>query len=187
MCGLGMSMLAACERAPTEPVVTTTSPSESTCAGERREVLRIDQDLHPDDDYEIVVDAWVVGADELLDVRMTWIDTANADRRSPFGRGVRRHLELEYGRRDSRRWTVRLGARDRVWAIEIAMDATGSVGAFADVRAAGTILERCRIQRGALESTKLLGLPVGLDRIVVACIDAAGREHEGELVETEAR
>jgi hypothetical protein len=157
----------------------------STGVGERREVLRIDQDFHPDDAYEIVVDAWV-GADELIDVRMTWIDTANADRRSPFGRGVRRHLELDYVRHDSQSWTVRLGARGRTWAFAIERDPAGNVRALATVRTAGTIVERCRIQGGALHSTKVFGLPVGLRRILVSCTDAAGVEHDGELVESGA-
>jgi len=147
-------------------------------------VVRIDQDFHPDDAYEIVVDAWVQGAQELVDVRMTWVDTANADRRSPFGRGVRRHLELDYVRNGARSWTIRLGARGHTWALEIGMDPAGSVHAHADVRTDAAIVERCRVHRGVLESTKLFGLPVGLARILVSCTDAAGVAHDGELVES---
>jgi hypothetical protein len=181
-----MISVVACERsASTAPTKTTTEPHASATVGHRSEVVRIDQDLHPNDAYEIVLDGFVT-ADALVDVQMGWVDTADADRRSPFGRGVRRHLELDLVRRDAQHWDVRLGTAAHSWTIAVERDATGSVRALADVRTGTTIVERCRIRRGVLHSTKVFGLPVGLRRIQVSCTDGDGVAHEGELVESGA-
>jgi hypothetical protein len=159
------------------PTTTTTSVQASPRV--QREVLRIDQDLHPDDDYEVVLDAWLDG-DEIVDVRLQWIDTGDADRRSPFGRGVRRHLDVDYVRHGPRRWTVRLGASTSAWELSIERDA-GGLSASARVRSNGASVDRCRVDAARIDSRRVLGIPVGVARIVVSCTDDAGAVHEGEL------
>jgi hypothetical protein len=149
----------------------------------RQEIFRIDQDLHPDEDYEIVLDGWVRGGEELVDVRMTWVDTAEADRRSPFGRGVRRHLDLQYVRHDARSWTVHMRSRIGHRAFAIELDAAGIPVAFADIRtSAGAIVERCRVHDAQLAARRILGVPYDLSGLAVTCTDAAGNRRDGEPV-----
>jgi hypothetical protein len=148
----------------------------------RHEVLRIDQDLHPDESYEIVLDGWVRSREELVDVRMTWVDTAHADRRSPFGRGVRRHLDLQYVRHDSRSWSVHMRTRAGSRAFAIELDPTGLPIARANVRTSiGTMIARCRVHDARIVSRRILGVPFELSGVGVTCTDDAGIVREGEL------
>lgn len=62
----------ACEPSPTGRVDPPgPSDDEVTTAPDvvRHEIIRIDQDLHPDENYEIVIDGWVHG-EELVDARI---------------------------------------------------------------------------------------------------------------------
>lgn len=174
----------ACEPSPTGRVDPPTPSDHEVTAPDvvRHEVIRIDQDLHPEESYEIVIDGWVHG-DELVDVRMTWVDTANADRRSPFGRGVRRHLDLQYVRHDARSWTVRLRSRAGTRAFAIELEPTGLPIARANVLTpAGVAIPRCRVHEARLDSRKFLGVPFDLSGVTVTCSDEAGTVREGELV-----
>jgi hypothetical protein len=175
----------ACEPSAPSPVEPTTieqSADETAPDVVHHEIIRIDQDLHPDEDYEIVLDGWVRG-DELVDVRMTWVDTANGDTRSPFGRGVRRHLDLQYVRHDARSWTVHLRSRAGARAFAIELDSIGVPIAYANILTPNdAAIRRCRVREGRIVSRKILGVPFDLSGIGVACTDEAGVLREGELV-----
>ena len=149
------------------------------------EVLRLDQDFHPNDDYEIAVDAWNDRSDpaSLELVRMWWVDTAKADERSPFGRGVRRHIDIQYSHDRPDAWTIRIEQGGSVYAFEVELDSgSGKVQAFGDVvTEAGDRLSRCPIQRSRLVAKKFLGIPTGLDRLDVVCTDEGGQTHAGRL------
>jgi hypothetical protein len=176
----------ACEPSPTgrvaPPVIEQAADAtvpDVVC----HEVIRIDQDLHPEESYEIVLDGWVRSGEELVDVRMTWVDTANADRRSPFGRGVRRHLDLQYVRHDARSWTVRMRSRAGNRAFVIELGPTGVPLAYANIRtSSGASIARCRVHDARIASRKILGIPVELSGLGVTCTDATGALREGELV-----
>lgn len=145
-------------------------------------VLRIDQDFHPNDDYEIAIDAWVSDAspDSLAAVRMWWLDTSDADARSPFGKGVRRHIDIDYDQTDDG-WDIRIkqGRKAYVFAVELE---DGKAHASAKVRAKGQVIEDCKVERSRLVAKKILGIPTGLKRIDVTCSDAEGQRHRGSVL-----
>lgn len=145
-------------------------------------VLRIDQDFHPNDDYEISIDAWVADGspDDLAAVRMWWLDTSDADARSPFGKGVRRHIDIDYKERDAG-WDIQIkqGRKKYVFAVDLN---DGKAVASANVRAKGELIEDCNVSRSRLVAKKVLGIPTGLRRIDVTCTDADGNEHRGSVV-----
>jgi len=145
-------------------------------------VLRIDQDFHPNDDYEIAIDAWVADGspDALAAVRMWWMDTADADARSPFGKGVRRHIDIDYDQRDAG-WDIRIKqGRKKAYVFAVDLE-DGKAVASADVRTKGGLVEDCQVTRSRLVAKKVLGIPTGLRRIDVACTDADGNEHRGSV------
>jgi hypothetical protein len=146
-------------------------------------VLRIDQDFHPNDDYEIAIDAWVADdkPDSLTAVRMWWLDTSDADARSPFGRGVRRHIDIDYDQTDEG-WDIRIKQGRRkayVFAVELT---DGKAVASATVKADGQVIEDCKVKRSRLVAKKVLGIPTGLKRINVTCTDAEGTQHKGSVM-----
>lgn len=150
-----------------------------------QEVLRLHQDFHPDDAYQIAVDAWVEEAkpDELALVRMWWVDTSKNDERSVFGKGVRRHIDITYIREERDLWTIAIKQGDSSFRFELELNPeTGVVQAYGDVATdGGTLVERCPIQDSRLVARKFLGLPTGLDRLDVVCRTESGERHEGHL------
>jgi len=152
---------------------------------EHVEVLRIDQDFHPNGDYEIAVDAWVTPGNTVGEVRMWWTDTAREGERSPFGNGVRKHITIDYERRESTCWLVHIRqGRSKHFALDVQLGEGGTIGAFGDVlEDDGSTVHHCRVIAGRLVSRKLLGLPIGLRALEVVCADPQGVRHRGELIE----
>lgn len=150
-----------------------------------QEVARIDQELHPDDDYQIAIDAWISNEPtvELAEVRMWWVDTGKGDERSPFGRGVRRHIDIEYERRDARSFAIHLAEKERVFSLEIVLADDGVASAFAPVQlSSGERVDHCRVDGGRLVAKTVVGLPVGLDRLEVSCVDDQGQRYNAAVV-----
>lgn len=145
-------------------------------------VLRIDQDFHPNDKYEIAIDAWVSDGepDSLAAVRMWWLDTSDANARSPFGKGVRRHIDIDYKERGSG-WDIRIkqGRKAYVFAVDLE---DGKATATASVRTKTGVIDECELDGSRLVAKKILGVPTGLKRIDVTCTDAEGAKHRGSVV-----
>jgi predicted small lipoprotein YifL len=133
------------------------------------ELVRIEQPFHPNDDYAIVIDAWVATG-TLVDVRMGWVDTGAGDARSRFGKGVRRHVDVDHAQPDPRSWRITLVSGDarRNLAIVLDPDDRPVVWAMIDTESGAA---RCRVTAGRLVARRLLGLPVGLERLEVECAD----------------
>lgn len=151
---------------------------------EHHQVLRIDQDFHPNASYDIALDAWIdkrnPGA--IAEVRMWWQDTSSSDERSPFGKGVRRHIDIDYAARGDGSWDVTITQGRKRYGFEVERTAGGNVEAYADVQAGRETIERCRVLRSRLVARKMLGLPVGLKHLAVTCTDADGKRHRGHVV-----
>jgi hypothetical protein len=148
------------------------------------QVLRIDQDFHPNDDYEIALDAWVDEAkpDELFEVRMWWMDTSKNDERSVFGKGVRRHIDLGYERLSPTAWSLSILAGSQRYVFDVELSDAGVVQAYADVEVAdGSVLQHVLVSRSTLVARKVLGLPVGLKRMDVEGEDSSGNPVSGHL------
>ncbi|MEM6293206.1 MAG: hypothetical protein AAGA54_18170 [Myxococcota bacterium] len=191
---LSALFLAACVAVPTASasVVPYTRMAADDLAPDgydHHPVLRIDQDFHPNDDYEISIDAWVdqTDPDALAAVRMWWLDTADADARSPFGKGVRRHIDIDYVQGKDAAWDIRITQGRKRFVFAVQMNDAGTVGAFADVRANGEVIEDCRVQRSRLVAKKVLGIAAGLKRLDVTCIDDEGTKHRGSVVGSKVR
>lgn len=149
-----------------------------------QEVARIEQSLHPDEDYQIAIDAWISSepGNQLAEVRMWWVDTGKNDERSPFGRGVRRHIDIDYERRDAHAFVVRMAEKEQVYLLDVELGADGTAAAYATVTpSSGAAIEHCRVTGGRLVTKTMIGIPVGLERLEVACIDAAGQAQQGEV------
>lgn len=152
-------------------------------------VLRIDQDFHPNENYEISIDAWTeeTSPDALAGVRMWWLDTADSDARSPFGKGVRRHIDIDYAQQSSSDWDIQITQGRKRYTFTVEIDESGSVAAFADVRADGKAIEDCKVDRSRLVAKKVLGIPAGLKRLDVTCTDGEGEQHRGSVIGTKVR
>ncbi|MBC8072993.1 MAG: hypothetical protein IAG13_32020 [Deltaproteobacteria bacterium] len=141
------------------------------------ELARLEQELHPDDDYAIALDAWIAPErDEIVDVELGWVDTGKGDARSRFGRGVRRNVGIQYTRTDALHWTVQLTADKARYQIQVELGTDRSAGAF--VMSAG---RRCRLVGGRIVTRRVLGIPVGIERIDVVCAAEDGSTYAGEL------
>ena len=173
------------KRAPTaiaDPYVKNTrTPAAELSPGEvtHATVLKINTDMRTDG-YDIVIDAWVDG-DELAEVRMWWLNPARSNERSPFGRGVTRYVSIGYDRLGDDGWRVRMRAGKKQYAFVVERHDDGEIIPYADVDTSAGLVEHCRVTESALKAKKFLGLPTGLDKIKVACVDDDGDTHKGTL------
>jgi hypothetical protein len=152
---------------------------------EHQQVLQIDQDFHPNDKYEIALDAWISSKQPgaIAAVRMWWLDTGTKNERSPFGKGVRRHIDITYDQVDDDDWAVRIKQGRKAYVFDIELDPRGKIEAFADVATSSGTVEHCKVRRSRLVARKILGIPAGLKRLDVTCRDGNGNQHEGYVVQ----
>lgn len=154
-----------------------------------QEVLRIDPDFG-NNHHDIVVDSWTL-ADEpeaLSEVRMWWLHSKDNDERSPFGKGVRRFVELDYVRKGPRRFGVMLRGDRKGWAFDVVLRDNGQAVALADVTTDdGTVVPQCEADSAKLLVRRVMGIPAGLKGLAVVCHDAEGKEHHGTLPEIKTK
>jgi hypothetical protein len=165
------------------PYVTTDTADLSPPGVEHREVLRIGRDFGKPG-FEIVVDSWVPAdaPGRISDVRMWWLQNDADDRRSPFGKKVHRFVDLEYTPREADTWQVALRADRKEFVFDVELAADGEAHAYADVVAAdGETIEHCRARSSRLVARRLLGIPIGIKRLEIECVDASGRSHDATL------
>ncbi len=149
----------------------------------RHELLRIEQQFHPNDEYRIVVDAWLTSepTPSLVRVTMGWLDTGSGDARSPFGKGVRRHVDVLYERRDASIWVIALVADDKRRELEVVLGPDGIARIFAEITT-DVGVTRCEPRGGKLLARRLVGLPIGLDRLEVECLVDHGEVVRGPVL-----
>jgi hypothetical protein len=147
------------------------------------EVLRISRDFGKPT-YEIVVDSWVPASrpSRITDVRMWWVQNDAHDRRSPFGKKIQRYVELEYTPKTDDTWAVTMRADRKEFSFAVELGDGGAAEAYADVVVDGcATVPHCRAVDGRLVARRLLGLPIGIKRLEITCIDDAGATHEGHV------
>jgi hypothetical protein len=183
--GTGLFAFAAPASASGIPYGRTPVASLAPAGFHHQQVLRIDQDFHPNDDYEIALDAWTKKSEpgSIAEVRMWWLDTATSDERSPFGKGVRRHIDIDYTEDDEGDWTVRIQQGRKIFQFEVELLDSGKIAAYADVESEGATYEHCRVQSSRLVARKILGIPAGLKALRVTCTDDDGNRHKGNVKE----
>ncbi len=178
------------DEAPVAPVpgmlpnVKTATTALSTTALHHTELIRITRNFGKSN-FEIALDAWtpVETPREIADVRLWWARPDRDGERSPFSEKSRDHFEMTYERLGPDKWRVDLGSDKHVYRFWIEIDETGSPAAYADVDADGGRVEHCRVVRGTLLARKLFGAPVGIRDFEVSCIDAAGAERSGTMLD----
>lgn len=150
-----------------------------------QEVLRIDPDFG-NNHHDIVVDSWMLAdePDSLFEVRMWWLHSKDNDERSPFGKGVRRFVDLDYERKSADRFGVVLRGERRAWSFDVVLGDEGEAIAIADVTTSdGTVVKNCQADSAKLLVRRVMGLPVGIKGLSVTCHDARGTKHRGTLPE----
>jgi len=154
-----------------------------------QEVLRIDPDFGKDH-HDIVVDSWTLAEkpDALSEVRMWWLHSKDNDERSPFGKGVRRFVELDYVRKGPRRFGVVLRGERKEWGFDVVLQDDGKAVALVDITTDDDVLvTQCEASTAKLLVRRVMGLPAGLRGLEVTCRDAEGTEHVGTLSELKTK
>lgn len=154
-----------------------------------QEVLRIDPDFGKDH-HDIVVDSWMLANDRqtLSEVRMWWLHSKKNNERSPFGKGVRRFVDLDYVRHSPRSFAVILRGDRKQWTFDVVLGEDGQAQAMADVTTKnGTVVKDCKASSAKLLVRRVLGIPSGLRGLEVVCHDAKGNKHRGTLPEQKVK
>lgn len=186
---LATTMLFGMSMAPHVPWVETDVANLSPDGLVHQEVLRIDPDFGKGH-HDIVVDSWTLAdePDTLSEVRMWWLHSEDNDERSPFGKGVRRFVDLEYERQGPNQFSLILKSDRRQWAFDVVLGPDGKAVAMADVTTAGgTVVEGCVADSARLLVRRVLGIPAGLKGLEVVCHDAEGKSHRGTLPERKTK
>lgn len=149
---------------------------------EHMEVLRIGRDFG-ERNMEVVVDTWTVSThpDAIDEVRFWWVDTDN-DERSPFGRKLRKYIGMGFVPNEPDDWTVKLRGDRKEFVFDVELDASGQAHAFGDIiERDGRVIEHCRALDSRFIARRFIGIPIGLKRLEVQCVDEHGQRHQGEL------
>lgn len=136
--------------------------------------------------FEIALDAWTAVDDprQIVDVRLWWVRPDKGDERSPFSAKSRDQFEIEYEQHADGGWRVDLGSDRHKYRFAIELDAAGAPAAFAEVDTTdGGRVAHCKVMRGELAARKLFGAPVGIRDFEVECIDDAGTQWHGTMVD----
>lgn len=186
---LASSLLFGFSIAPRVPWVETDVADLAPEGLVHQEVLRIDPDFGKNH-HDIVVDSWMLAdqPDALSEVRMWWLHSKENDERSPFGKGVRRFVELDYVRKGPRRFGVVLRGERKEWGFDVVLQDDGKAVALADITTSdGVAVPQCKASSARLLVRRVMGLPTGLRGLEVTCRDAEGTEHRGTLTELKSK
>lgn len=169
---LAAHLLVIAPGSPGEPAVVEPEPELGPATAE---VLRIKRDFGKPY-VDLAIDAWTDDAAGRLDAtRLWWVNTNEADRRKPLGRVIERMVRLKYKRLSSAAFTVVVAGDGKEFTFTVERASDGKVHAFVPVvTAEGRFIPRCRTEGATLLARRVLGLPVGIDRIAVTCHDGAG-------------
>jgi len=182
---LAQALMFSLSLAPRVPWVETDVADLAPDGLLHQEVLRIDPDFGKGH-HDIVVDSWMLAHDPgtLSEVRMWWLHSEDNDERSPFGKGVRRFVDLDYERKGPRNFGVVLRGDRRAWSFDVELGPKGQAVAMADVTTSdGTVVKRCEAESARLLVRRVMGIPAGIKGLEVVCHDAEGKRHTGTLPE----
>ena len=181
--GITLSVFAVLASTPLQhelPLQVTPIADVSAVADLRHdEVLQVVRDFGRPE-VNIALDAWRPADDtaRIDAVRVWWSDDVD---RFPFNDRVLRHLVIDYQRVRPDRWRIRVEGDHKRFVFDVALH-EGRAAVFADVALAdGTIVRGCRAEAAQLRAQRFLGIPVGIDEMLVHCEDRAGARHRGRL------
>lgn len=169
----------------TLPVTKTAVDALSTSTLVHTELVRITRNFGKSN-FEIALDGWTSVDDprQIVDVRLWWVRPDKGHERSPFSAKSRDQFDIDYEQHADGTWRVDLGSDRHKYRFAIELDDKGMPAAFADVDTsdAGRVAH-CKVTRGELAARKVFGAPVGIRDFEVECIDAAGTERAGTMVD----
>jgi len=175
-------LLAALSTTPFEqelPLQVTPIESLDVDAAQHAEVLQVVRDFGRPE-VNIAVDAWIPAGDaaRIDAVRLWWSDDVD---RFPFNDRVLRHLVIDYRRVQPDRWKIRVAGDGMDLSFVVALH-DGRPALFADVvRDDGRVVKACRTESALLLARRFLGIPIGLDAMLVRCSGPDGTTHRGRL------
>jgi hypothetical protein len=148
-----------------------------------QEALRIDRDFGKPE-FDLVVDTWTAERDDVLaDVRLWWVKTTAQDRRSPLSERAKKYVEIDSVPTARDAWRLKLRGDRKEFAFDVELDARGRAQVYTDVLTQdGRRVAHCRTTQGRLLARRVLGIPIGVDKLEVRCIDAHGEPVEGRAV-----
>jgi hypothetical protein len=161
------------------------APAEATEATEAEaaftEVVRVKRDFGKPH-FDLVIDAWSgEEAGRLEATQLRWVNTSEHDRRKPLGRMIERMVHLQYKRLSSARLTVVVAGDGKEFTFTVEQAADGEIHAYVPVDTDdGRFIPRCRAGSARLLARRVVGLPVGIDRIAVTCSEA-GASYHGQI------
>lgn len=146
------------------------------------EVVRVTRDFGKPH-FDLVIDGWTDSdAVRLHEARLWWSNTSEAGRRKPLGRMIERMVQLKYRRISSTALTVKVAGDDKEFTFTVELGKDAQIHAYVAVDTDdGKFIPRCRTTGARLLARRVLGMPVGISRISVTCLDAQGAEHQGQL------
>ncbi|MBC8067837.1 MAG: hypothetical protein IAG13_05835 [Deltaproteobacteria bacterium] len=165
------------------PLTETTVADLAPAGLLHQEVLRIDRDFGKPE-FDLVVDTWTAETDDVLtDVRVWWVKTTAQDRRSPLSERAQKYVDIESVPTAPDAWSLKLRGDKKEFAFEVELDERGQAQVYIDVLADdGRRVAHCRTTQGKLLARRLLGIPIGVDKLEVRCVDGRGRAVEGRAV-----
>jgi hypothetical protein len=164
------------------PYSKTSADDLSPPGWSHREVLRLGRDFG-DADFKVAIDSWVSTStpDEIAELRFWWVNADLDDERSPFGSKLRQHIGLEFVENDPDDWTVKLQGNRKEFVFDVELGPSGDVAAYANIVTDTGVVEHCRVEKGTFVARRLLGIPIGLKQLSIACVSPDGTAHRGVL------
>ena len=151
------------------------------------EALQVQRDFGRPE-VDVVLDVWMPADDptRIAGLRLWWSDDVD---RFPFSEQIRDNLDIVYRPSSSRPglWYVTVAGDGKRFTFEVELH-DGEPMVFTDVTLAdGRLLRRCRAESGLLYARRVMGIPVGIQGMVVACMAADGTMYRAPVRTTPAR
>ncbi len=145
------------------------------------EVVRVKRDFGKPH-VDLVIDAWTdERSTRLTSARLWWVLTREQDRRKPLGPLVERMVKLEVRRESTTALVLTVTGDRKQFAFTVELGGDGKSRAYVAVDTEdGRFVPRCRVEQVMLVAHRVLGVPVGLERIAVTCSEG-GRVHRGRI------
>jgi len=149
-----------------------------------QEALRIDRDFGKPE-FDLVIDTWTDESEAavLADVRLWWVKTTAQDRRSPLSERAQKYVDIDATPTAPDAWRLQLRGDKKLFAFDVEVDERGQAQVYTDVLAKdGRRVAHCRTTGGRLLARRLLGIPIGIEKLEVRCVDSRGKLVGGRAV-----
>lgn len=184
-----LALLTSTASAPLLPYAEISAEALAPAGIRHQEALRIDRDFGKPE-FDLVVDTWIPEQDPgaFADVRLWWVKTTAADRRSPLSTRAQKYVDIDTRASGPDRWLLAVTGDHKRFAFEVELGNDGEAAVYTDiVDERGERVEHCRASSGFLHARRFMGLPVGIARLSIACVDDDGHARTGNAIMERAR